>query len=254
MRILVLALVALQAPAVPAPSSAAAVSPAQSDLSAVQAEAVSALRSDVPPFTARVSLVDRLRDARARSTGEARDRFALLWLRGLRWLLSAIPMGAEGEEPYRGWLASHASLAVYSEPAGQWLIEPDAIWRLHDEHRSGASAEEIAWLAVENGMPGECEGYVPCGAYMLDRLYGEYLRRHPRGAHAAEAALGIRESVAQSLRLLSEPDGSDFLDRPRDCPELTTRLDALHTALVASDADGRADAVATLARLRAVCP
>ena len=225
----------------------------QNDISALEAETVSALQSDAQPFEARALLVERLHAAYARSGGGDRPRLALLWLRSVRWLLAAIPMGSEDEDPYRGWLAGHESQVVYSEPAGQWLIDPDLIWRVH-AHRSGPDAERLAWLAVENGMPGECEGYVPCTAYTLDRLYGEYLRRHPFGAYAAEAAAGIRESFQQSLRLLADPDGADFLDRPRDCAELVSTVDELRTAMLGSSAGGDAETISTLDRLRAACP
>ena len=74
---------------------------------------------------------------------------------------------------------------VYSEPAGEWLIVPDVIWKIHDQYRDAAVAEDIAWLAVQNGLPGECEGYVPCDAQGMNTLDGEYLRRYPRGAARA---------------------------------------------------------------------
>jgi|GEM_PF-5034953 len=225
----------------------------QSDISALEAETVSALRSDTRPFAARAMLVARLRSAYDRSAPGERPRLALLWLRGVRWLLAAIPMGSEEEEPYRGWLDGHESLVVYSEPAGQWLIDPGLIWRVHD-HATGPDADALAWLAVENGMPGECEGYVPCTAYTLDRLYGEYLRRHPSGPHAAEAAAGIREACAQSLRLLADRDGGDFLDRARDCGELVSTVDELRRTVIGSRAAGDLDTLATLDRLRATCP
>jgi hypothetical protein len=235
-------------------SQPAHVRPAlQDDISALEAETVSALQSETSPFAGRALLVARLQAAYERSSEADRPRLALLWLRGMRWLLAAIPMGAEREEPYRRWLEGHEPLVVYSEPAGQWLIEPDVIWRVHG-HAARPDAEALAWLAVENGMPGECEGYVPCTAYMLDRLYGEYLRRHPSGAHAAEAAAGIRESFAQSLRLLADPDGADFLDRRHDCGELASRLDELRKAILGSSVAGDRDTLTILARLRAVCP
>ena len=234
---------------------AADAAPRQETTLAIEEEATRAIASDDYPFTAWTDLVARLRRASGQAPdAEAAGRLALLWLRGLRRLLAAIPMDGAQRPPYRDWIAANERIALYSEPAGAFLIVPELIWRVHDAHRATASAEAIAWLATENGLSGECEGYVPCYAHGLDRLFGEYLRSHPQGKHGPEAALAIQESCEQSLRLLSGPDGSEFLDVTRDCAELSLRLDAIRHALVASTASRRFEAIASLDQIRAFCP
>ena len=144
---------------------------------------------------------------------------------------------------------------MFSEPAGEWLIVPEVIWQIHDTHRESSVADEIAWLAVTNGLAGECEGYVPCYAHGLNGLDGEYLRRHPRGAHVAEAVETTKGSLEQSLRLLSEPDGKRFFDASHDCGDLTPPLSALRRALAESPASPAREETLSLAdRLLAMCP
>ena len=142
-------------------------------------------------------------------------------------------------EPYRTWLATHDADVVYSEPAGQWLMDTDDLWRLHDAHRQTASAEPLAWEVVTNGLPGECEGYPPCYLAGLDRLHAEYLRRHPRGAHAAEAVEQIRESNEQSVRLATGAEGREFFNPATDCVDLVPKATSIRAALVQAGVDAR---------------
>ena len=226
-----------------------------SGVTPLEHEAARSLADDAPPFVARADLADRLRAALENPVGaEPRGRLALLWVKAMRHALGAIPMtvDATGEEPYRTWLASHDEV-VYNEPGGSWVIETDRLWSLHDEHRRTASADALAWEAVENGLPGECEGYVPCYLVGLDLLHGEYLRRHPNGGHAAAAVEQIRGSCEQSVKLLSGKDSGDFLDPETDCEDLVPPADALKQAMERASTDARA-ALTLLATLRAHCP
>ena len=218
-------------------------------------EATRALASDAVPFVERADLVARLERAARASAGESRARLTLLWLKGIRWLLSAVPFDiTQRREPYRSWLTAHDAIVVYSEPSGEWLIESELIWRLHDEHRRSAAAEAIAWLAVENRLPGECEGYVPCYASGLNRLEGEYLRRHPDGAHAAEALETVHEALTNALELLARPDGSDFLNPASDCGDLRVPLVPLRDAILGAPDGASSQAIIAADRLLSMCP
>src|SRR5688500_12534105 len=95
--------------------------------------------------------------------GELRAAAALEWLRSLRRVLQAIPI-ERATGPHQAWLKTHDVLVVYSEPAGEWLIGHDILDDVYVQHAKSAVADEIAWLAVINRLPGECEGYVPCYA------------------------------------------------------------------------------------------
>ena len=222
----------------------------------IEQEAARVFADTAATFPARSDLADRLQAALANpGDAETRGRLALLWVRAMQQALGSIPftIDATTQEPYRSWLARHEGHVNYSEPAGQWLMGTDHLWQLHNEHRRTASAEPLAWEVVENGLPGECEGYPPCYLAGLDRLHGEYLRRHPRGANAAEAVEQIRESSVQSVSLITGPTSQEFFTPATDCVDLVPTAKTLRAALVRSGVDAR-DAIALIDALRARCP
>ena len=223
----------------------------------IEREAARLLADETQTFTALGDLADRLRAALANSAEptETRGRLALAWVRAVRRTLGAIPFTVNGttQEPSRTWLADHADDSVYSEPAGQWLMHPEHLWHLHDAHRRTASAEPLAWEVVTNGLPGECEGYPPCYLAGLDLLHAEYLRRHPGGAHAAEAVEQIRQSNEQSVHLTSGAKPHEFFNPATDCVDLVPKAATVRAALVQAGVDAKA-AIALLDRLRALCP
>jgi hypothetical protein len=206
------------------------------------------------PFTARAEIAEEIGAALSDgSDRESRGRLTLLYVRTMRSALGAIPMDARAREPYQAFLQRHQGESAYSEPAGQWMLTPDAIWTLHGANRASAAAEAIAWEAVDNGMPGECEGYPPCELATLDVLDGEYLRRHPDGAHVVEALKRIGDTCAELERLLSAPNGHELFNPVSDCRDLTPKAKALDAALRAAKADASGE-IAALAQLRSRCP
>ena len=104
-----------------------------------------------------------------------------------------------------------------------------------------------------NGYPGECEGYVPCYANVLNWLDGEYLRRHPKGRHASEAVEQVRYSLDSALKSLSGPETRDFLNPDSDCGDLRAGLEPLRRAVLNSNGDRRSDAIALLDKLMSAC-
>ena len=211
-------------------------------------------QNSYPTFTARAELADSLGTALARASDpERHGQLALLYVRAMRSALGAIPMGAKGQEPYRTFLEHHESDAIYSEPSGEWMLRPESIWAIHAANRQSSSAEAIAWEAVENGMPGECEGYPPCELSTLDALDGEYLRRHPAGDHVTDAVRRLTQTFVELERLLSAPNGHDLFDRVNDCTDLTSKAEALKNAISSARAEG-SDALTALMALRTRCP
>jgi len=181
---------------------------------------------------------------------ELRGRRSLLWVQAMRRALGEVPLTAERDrEPFTGWLKRHERDIVYSEPAGQWLVAPDVLWAMHDRIRETTSAEPLAWEAVDNGLPGECEGYPPCYLSGFTMLHGRYLEMHPEGAHADRAAEQILESLEQIERLLNEPNGHELFDPKTGCEDLTNTAAVLVGQLKPVDAKyGLSTAIGKLTR------
>jgi hypothetical protein len=219
----------------------------------IETEGARALADERLPFAGWTGLAERVRTEMDGTTDrETSGRLALLWVRAMRAALMKIPMDARNQEPYREFLRRHQSEVVYSEPAGEWLLHVETIWSLYDRHRASSSADAVAWEAAENTLPGECEGYPPCELAALDMLYGEYLRRQPRGEHAEEAVRRIGTACDELQRLLDSPGGHEFFNPVTDCVDLTPKADALATALEHAGVDASA-ATASLGALSGRC-
>jgi hypothetical protein len=162
------------------------------------------LRADDASFDDLVDLVRFLSAA----VGEVEDRSALAELELARLLalgraLEEIPVEKEQEPRYASWIRSQEESVVYNEPAGQWIARSDRFWELQEKYKDLAIAEQIAWEAANNPLPGECEGYFPCYIDAFNRTRGRYLGLYPDGAHAEEAMDEIATSLDE-LRAASE--------------------------------------------------
>ena len=183
---------------------------------------------------------------------DGRGRIELARMRAMAATLNTIPMSGNRREPYATWLASRKTEIVYDEPGGRWIFTPDALWNAHAQQFKTTSADEIAWFAIGNGLPGECEGSVACYLVARNRLHGEYLRRHPGGAHAAEAVVVLKDT-ADRLGAAPKAGAAYKFDKKTDCRDLTTAIDALTAAVQGTRVEGREAAVASLATLKRSC-
>jgi hypothetical protein len=210
---------------------------------------------DSATFKARIAAFDvRERQlAEARGT-DPRGQAALAWLQSLAQVLASIPIERTDDPIFSSWLAAHDELVVYSAPAGEWLVRHEVLRKTHDEHRQSTAADEIAWLGAITGIPGECEGYVPCYMSGLNYREGEYLRRERSGRHRGEAMAEIAATISRVITdLLSRPERADYLKVPDDCPDLVASLDPLREAVGAGQGSAAA-ALREIERLRAYCP
>ncbi len=76
-------------------------------------------------------------------------------LRILATALKAIPVGKGGQFPYKNFLRASEKEVVYSEPSGEWYVRSDLFWELRSKYNELPIAEEIAWEAAKNPIPGE---------------------------------------------------------------------------------------------------
>jgi SH3 domain-containing protein len=198
-------------------------------------------------FAARVELVDLVERAQKETQDpEVAGRLALYWVRAMTGALKAMPFQRGKQPPCSDWLAARADKVVYSDICSYWTIRSNYLWRLHDEHARSSSADELAWAAVLNGMPGECEGFIPCYLRRLNLLEGEYLRRSAMGKH-------VDEAVARVDYVTSWIAKPGFFNPATDCGELVQSLDPLRTALATTRADGLQSVLGQLDGWRARC-
>jgi hypothetical protein len=204
-------------------------------------------------FVARAELLDLIESALRRNWSP--DETALLdlqRLRALQGVLRSIPfLRSRWPEAMREWVASRGEEIRYNEPGGSWMLRYDLILALHDEHRSTPAADEIAWFAVTNGLPGECEGHLVCYLQWIDRLQGEYLRREPGGRHVEEAAARVQwiaedEFSAGQPRFYFEPE--------RECVALAAVIGSLEAALRDSGVSRRVELAGQLREKLTLCP
>jgi hypothetical protein len=205
-------------------------------------------RGDGPSAT--IELADFVeRESRAVTDSQVAARFDLYQLRAVSTTLSALRLNLGKRDPYMAWLDRHKALIAYDEPGGRWILSNAAIWQIHDQHPDSAAADEIAWMAATTGLPGECDGLLVCYADTLNKLYGEYLRRHPAGHHADEAVAKIKDAADQ-LSMTPKTHPLYVFDVKRDCQPLGKAIDGLSAAVTAATAAGKEPALQCLAAMK----
>ena len=185
-----------------------------------------------------------------RATREVKSRgtlaeLELARLSALARSLAAIPFEQLNGQPYKSWTGEREKEIVYSEPAGQWYVNSNALWNLHGRYKDLPVAERIAWEASQTPLPGECEGYLPCYVFKETQTGGRYLKLYPRGAHADAALASLAESfghITEGLR-----GNNPGYEVPRaDLPEFRRSLAALRAQLALVPAPKKARVLAQL--------
>lgn len=139
---------------------------------------------------------------------EAAAHLALTHLRAVRRSLEFINILAfqdREEAAYQQWLTEleYQGLLAYNESAAEYLLPLARIWAVHDAFYPLPVSSDIAWLAVTNPWPGECEGYFSCVLDIIQRTSGRYVKLHPQGQDAP-AALDNIASLLQPGEVLPE--------------------------------------------------
>ncbi|QQS32155.1 MAG: hypothetical protein IPM50_10805 [Acidobacteriota bacterium] len=140
--------------------------------------------------------------------------------------LKKIPFDRYDKEPHRTFLKRNDKDIVYSEPAGQWFVRSGRFWDLYKKYAKLPIADDIAWSAADNPLPGECEGYVNCYMYNIRVTYGEYLRLFPNGKHSKKAVDRIveyQQYMADDEYTNYEGPGDDAAERS-DLKKMITEL------------------------------
>jgi hypothetical protein len=190
-------------------------------------------------------LIDFIEREQAKtSDAETAARLALYRLWATQRALESVGHGyPSGLDRIKDWPRARQDLVVYNEPGGSWKLRHEAIFDEHAKHHASTIADDLAWLAVTNGLPGECEGQTACYLTGDNLLLGEYLRRHPQGAHVDSALTRIRKHVSLYQGLVADPN---FFKPSTDCGALTKPLTGLRAAVAATSASGRDRALEAL--------
>lgn len=155
-------------------------------------------------------------------------------LLSLRSALKTVPFGKSSEKPYSDFLKANEKFVVYSEPAGQWYVRSELLWDLNKKYSKESFAEEAAWTAAQNPLPGECEGYINCYLFFLRETDGEYLMLYPNGKYAEQSLKNVQNLLEPIAADLSEKkvytgpsDVSDRAEFNRLIAELRTIVSKL---------------------------
>jgi hypothetical protein len=119
--------------------------------------------------------------------------FAFRRLLALKTTLDRIPFEKQTENPFADFLEKNKGDIVYSEPSGKWFVRSVLFWALRERYKNLFVAEEIAWTAAQNPIPGECEGYVNCYLYLLRATEGEYLNFYPNGKYSRRSLKNLTD-------------------------------------------------------------
>lgn len=189
------------------------------------------LKQSSPAFADMTQLADFLTAAQ-KEFKDANNQAYFAWRRlvAMKAALDSIPFERQTQNPYKEYLEKQADEIVYSDPSGKWLVRSELFWTLRDKYKSSPVAEEIAWSAAQNPIPGECEGYINCYLYQMRATDAEYLNFYPNGKYSRQALRNLTDSL--------EPIAADTGENAVYAP--------------ATDTSDRADFYRYLTELRAI--
>ena len=176
-----------------------------------------------------------------------RAEFELLKLLALANSAAAFPNDRADKSPYREWVKAHAAEVIENEFAGGYNLLSEVLWRLEAKYHTLPIADRIAWAAVENPEPHDCEGDEVCGFFVYAGAV-KYLELHPNGAHAAEAIKGLDESFTDEVIARANNKGDNQYE-VEDRISLRKLLASLRLALVKSSAAGKSKLLKKLDRV-----
>lgn len=107
--------------------------------------------------------------------------------------LSAMMQGSENTHPA---IQENKNDIYYHESAGQHYISPEVFWKLAEKYKPATIADDIAWEATKQQLPGETEGDPTAILAMLGLSEVKYLKTFPQGKYVNQAL----ETITYSLQ------------------------------------------------------
>lgn len=127
---------------------------------------------------------------------DAKARAELQELLDLQAKLLRIAREDYEKEPHKSFFKANEAKITYSEPSAEYYVRSELFWALEKKYRGLSVADDIAWEAAKNPLPGECEGYLNCNLYVTRITLGEYLKRYPSGLQKDVVMLELKQYFA----------------------------------------------------------
>lgn len=148
---------------------------------------------------------------------------------------SSLSMSEKGADSKHKAIKDYQTLCYYHESAGQHFVKPEVFWELAEKYADiTEAAEEIAWAAANQTMPGETEGDPDMMIYAFEKSLGRYIESYPEGKHipsALENASGILDYISENLSYYENGESKEqlktklawFEDLAKVTPQSTAR-------------------------------
>ncbi len=177
-----------------------------------------------------------------------RAEFELLKIVALGHWAATVEESERDKSPYREWLKTHGPKVIKNEFGGGYKVRTELIWDLEQKYHALPVSDRIAWEATQNFRSSDCESDEVCG-FLLTAAQIEYLKRHPKGAHSAEAVKNLNQSLSDDvLSFSSDPSGDEEAARQR--AELKKDLATLRLVLPRVSAPEKTELMKKLARAK----
>lgn len=171
---------------------------------------------------------------------EIAAEFELRYLLALKRALDFLTYDQSQQQPYKSWLEAQSREVIYNEVGGNWLIDSNRFWELHEKYRALPIGEKIAWAGASNPLPGECEGSISCALGYINATEGQYLSFYPNGSHAEE----VLTTIADFLKI------DDYhLTYPEERVNLRKEIEKLRAVLIKTSSAKKATLLQQLDRL-----
>jgi|GEM_PF-1610335 hypothetical protein len=155
----------------------------------------------VEDLTQTLAFAEKIKELASHSLEKALLETA--FLRTLSRIYEELSKAGKGSDNKHPAIKNYHDLCYYHESAGQHFVKAKAFWDLAEKYSDIEEiAEDIAWLAARQPMPGETEGDPDMMIYFYENSYGRYVESYPAGKHVTEAlenAAGILEHAAENL-------------------------------------------------------
>ncbi|MBU1106355.1 MAG: SH3 domain-containing protein [Candidatus Riflebacteria bacterium] len=156
-----------------------------------------------------------IKELASHSTEKA--QLELAFLETLDRVYSALSTAGKGDDGKHNSVKNYQNLCYYHESAGQYFVKPEAFWELAEEYADIIeAADEIAWAAATQILPGETEGDPDMMIYFFEKSYGRYIESYPEGKHvstALEKASDIVDYVSKNLSYYESDESKEQLKK-----------------------------------------